>query len=389
MGSDAYCGLFGRSPIWLQRFRTPRWFALVLFLVFFCKGFPNTYLLCLVDVLGAQFALSTEEFQWIISVSYLGIIPAFIFLPLIDTIKKKPVCLMLAVWIMGSGLIICSLPKFLESKPTLLRSNLKERREGEYELVLAGYFVFGTGGFILNAVGFPFIDSNVPEEKSPVYVGCFMAGEILGAFFGGLYAESLKTGGYHHHTSHADVGEDVDCWTGFILIGSALFIISPFLSLFPNTLVDKSEVSEETDEFDGNIFSKYIESIGRLITNKVFMLSLASYVFILAAVLGFRNNFAILQMFMFNKTSQEAKIGIILGVTTILTSLVMAGVGAIIKVLRINIQPLIFWNICVCLLTISGFAILYSIGCDASIIYKKSPLISSITMSCNEECNWN
>ena len=382
MTLDSSCGLFNWRPKWLQRFKTPRWFTFILFLVFFLKGTPNTYYLTLIDVILKRFGLNSEQFQWVISSSELGIIPIIIFFPLIKFIKKKPVCLMLAVWVMAMGLLICTIPKIMGTKTS---SNIEDTFMEEYHLLLAGYFFFGLGFSILNAVGIPYIDSNVPEEQSPAYVGCVLAGGLSAKFFGGLFGEFIKN-------VHGDELEEdyADWWAGFVLVAFGMLYVSPFLAMFPNTLIsEESQDSEEevTMESSKNHLVEYLKSLGRLISNKVFMLSLLSHVFSYGAVLGFRNNFSVFQLYMFNKTSKEAKIGVVLAVTTILSSVVMAAVGATIKHFKINIQPLISWNILVCLVSITCTAILYSTGCDVPIIYRETDTFNNISSSCNTDCN--
>ena len=310
------CGLFGRSPRSLQRFKSPRWFTFILCLVFFLKGAPNTYYLTLMDVIKERFGLNFEDFQWVISSSNLAIIPIIIFLPLIKFIEKKPVCLMVAVWIMAMGLFICTIPKFMEAKE-LSPTDLEENREDEFELLLAGYFFFGLGGSIINAVGISFLDSNVPEEHSPAYVGCVLAGGMFAQLFGGLFGEFIK-----HGDDREEVDEYADWWAGFILVASAMLVISPLLSMFPNTLTDEEPVESEAVSMESskNYIVDYLQSLRRLLFNKVFMLSLFSQVFALGALLGFRNNFSVFQLHLFNKTSKEAKIVIVMAVTTVLST---------------------------------------------------------------------
>ena len=335
MPIDSSCGLFGWRPTWLQMFKTPRWFVFILFLVFFLKGAPTAYYLTLDDVIRTNFGMSSEQFQWVISVQELGIIPIIVFFPLISFIPKKPVCLMLAAWVMAMGLLLCTISKFMTSNTS--------SSPPQYNFLTAGFFFFGLGSFIINALSIPYIDDNVPKEESPVYVGCVLAGGLSAQFFGGLLGEFVKNGGSEEDEfgGRKDIADGGEWWAGFVLIAFGLLFASPFLAMFPNRLTDEHDTEIEEDFAIGkskNYFVDYLKSLRRLVSNKVFMLSLLSHVFSLSVVLGFGNNFSVFLMFMFNQTSQEAKIGVVMAVTIILSSFVLVAVGAVIKYLRVKVK---------------------------------------------------
>ena len=161
---DLSCGLVCCTPTWLQWFKTPCCFVVVLFLIFFLKGAQFTYYLTMVDIIPSQYGLSFEQFEWVISYQYLGVIPIIIFFPFINFIPKKPICMMLSAWLMSIGILLPTIPNFFPSK-----ENLSPHPENFY-FMIAGFFIFGVGSYLINALGIPYIDDNVSHEKSPAYI---------------------------------------------------------------------------------------------------------------------------------------------------------------------------------------------------------------------------
>ena len=164
-----------------------------------------------------------------------------------------------------------------------------------------------------------------------------LSGTLFGQFFGGLLGELVK------NVISAEERYEVQWWVGFVLVASGMLMFSPFLAMFPNSLSEEDSTDIETEEDlsmarSKHYFVDYLMSLGRLVTNKVFMLSLLSFVFSSSVVLGLGNNFSVFLMFLFNKTSKEAKIGVVLSVATVLTGFFLVAVGAVIECFKIKVK---------------------------------------------------
>ncbi|KAK5976168.1 Solute carrier organic anion transporter family member [Trichostrongylus colubriformis] len=252
------CGYGSCTPAWLQRFHNAKWLLLMLGVCAFIQSF----------VVNAIFpvGLSTLERRFKMSSTQTGIISSWYDFAVLLVVF--PVCQWgnsghKGRWIgwggvvMALGSLTCTLPHWLISpyKPDHFANNvtdfgqctLREMEEASCEqesltsylnpyflLFILGQTLHGVGSTPLFSIGTTFIDENVTQKASPVYLAVHAVltsfGPLIGVLVGGYLLNIYDD---FDRVDHPPIARTDPRWIGAWWIGFLASSISALLIAFP------------------------------------------------------------------------------------------------------------------------------------------------------------
>ncbi|XGW16681.1 hypothetical protein V3C99_001827 [Haemonchus contortus] len=252
------CGYGSCTPAWLQRFHTAKWLLLMLGICAFIQSF----------VVNAIFpvALSTLERRFKMTSTHTGIISSWYDFAVLLVVF--PVC----QWgnsghkgrwigwggvIMALGSLVCALPHWLISpyQPEHSTNNASDFGQCTWRdleeqtceaqsfstylnpyflLFILGQTLHGVGSTPLFSIGTTFIDENVTQKASPVYLAAHAVltsfGPVIGVFVGGYLLNIYDD---FDRVDHPPIARTDPRWIGAWWIGFLASSISALLIAFP------------------------------------------------------------------------------------------------------------------------------------------------------------
>ncbi|KAK6741059.1 hypothetical protein RB195_009113 [Necator americanus] len=252
------CGFGSCTPPWLQRFHNAKWLLLMLGICAFIQSF----------VVNAIFpvGLSTLEKRFKMTSTHTGIISSWYDFAVLLVVF--PVCHWgnsghKGRWIgwggivMALGSLICALPHWLISpyKPEHSEFNstdfgqctLRELEQQTCErqaftsylnpyflLFILGQTLHGVGSTPLFSIGTTFIDENVSQKASPVYLAIHAVltsfGPVIGVFVGGFLLNIYDD---FDRVDHPPIARSDPRWIGAWWVGFLASSISALIIAFP------------------------------------------------------------------------------------------------------------------------------------------------------------
>ncbi|VDD97172.1 unnamed protein product [Enterobius vermicularis] len=260
---ELLCGYGRCTPRWLQRFHTTRWLLAVLGICSFVQSF----------VVNAIFPvdLSTLEKRFHMTSTQTGIISSWYDFAVL--LAVFPVCnwgnsghkgrwIGIGTFLMGLGSFVCTLPHYISSPYHVEEENqtaadygqcvyrdesafvcdIEEAKPASYLnpyflLFVLGQTLHGFGATPLFSLGTAYIDENISQSTSPLYLAINAAvtavGPVIGLFIGG-YLLNIYIDFDRVDTSRLPLKDSSDPrWLGAWWIGFLVSAICGILTAFP------------------------------------------------------------------------------------------------------------------------------------------------------------
>lgn len=278
-------GIWKWRPPYLQRFKSIKFFLLVVIVAILVKDCTGIYFILLSEKLKQQYRLSSARYQTFTSGSNIGAILLLFLYPFIEWLPKKSLWIGVGLFIAGIGLGIVTLPGIF----------LYKDLDTAYGTMVLGYLCFGLGTSTVTFLAIDYIDNNVEERRVPTYVGYLLSAMLISQIFGGGL-------GYLALQFYDESG-DGPWWIGLFILAVLQLSISPLLAMFPSSLSPEASIEDSLKVNGGNqepqvmkfckakeILSDYFFSTIRVFRSKLFIFTFASYILTSCAVWGLRNN---------------------------------------------------------------------------------------------------
>ncbi|XP_049991214.1 solute carrier organic anion transporter family member 1A5-like isoform X2 [Alexandromys fortis] len=269
-------------------------FLLALTVAYIVKSISANYMISMLTHIERQFNIPTSVVGLINGSFETGNLLLIVFVSYFGTKLHRPIMIGAGCVLMGLGCFLISLPHFLMgryeyekmiSPSSNLSSNSflclgnrsqnlaptpdpedceKEIKSLMWIYVLVGNLIRGIGETPIMPLGISYIEDFVKSENSPLYIGILEAGNIVGPFFGLLFASFCAN-------IYVDIGsvntDDLTItptdtrwvgawWLGFLICAGVNVLISiPFFFL-PNTL-PKEELEDNADVTNSNKEEKH------------------------------------------------------------------------------------------------------------------------------------
>jgi len=322
MEETTSCGLLSWRPQWIQRFARKEVYTLLYAVLGAVQGMGYTYLSSCLSTIEKQFGIKSQEAAWIFSGNEISQIAFIFFLPFLRKIKRRTMWTSIALLCSALGLFLCAMPYLVRDK-TQYEGGWKTHSgpvkeicssENGYEdkckverirdwggmfLIFLGFFISGIGTSFFYSFGVPYIDDNIPKNKSPMILSVVMAGRTIGPALGYvLGSATLKmyvSPGREGDLKEGDKGWLGAWWLGFIIISAITTVVAPFLALFPQRLPSDVETEakklEQEQKKEPETAKEYIQDTlncaKRLLKNKVYVFNSLSTIFFLFGFIGF------------------------------------------------------------------------------------------------------
>ncbi|CAG2164048.1 unnamed protein product [Oppiella nova] len=221
------CGVGSCRPKWIQRWATPNTFVFIFGLISILQGASYVYMMASVTTLERRYAFGSLMSGIILIGDNISEMTSFPIFGYLANRVHRPRLIACSQIVVAIGCYIAALPYFIYGPGVhLLGSTLEdtgcEQNSGSNMATVAficlfmSMFMNGFGSAACYTIGFPFIDDNVPKKSSPMYLSISTKDpRWVGAW-----------------------------WIGFVVIATAILLVSLPLFMFPNEFQSKSKASE-------------------------------------------------------------------------------------------------------------------------------------------------
>ena len=335
--TQSKCGLLKWRPKFIQKFNDPRCFVvLICFTLLFMQS-SGTYLILMENHVSEELMLTNAEYQLISSLSSLGSIPVFFLVPLVYFLPKD------TLWI-TSAIVISACGHFVTALPGITWKDTNP--ETAYKVMMFGYFIYGLGSTTFTYLSLHYIDVNSDKKASPIYIGITLAATVFSAVFAAGLAAIAKNG--MKPKEEADSPMDKPWWSGLVAAGLGQLLFAPFIALFPSTPKLSKEKGPSTnrklgDDEDEKLDLKsalitYGRSLKRVLTSPIFVLALISYIFTVAATVGFRSSLMPLWEYVYHQDHNDSIVSVFYGALILLSSMTLVGAAWVITTWEIQVS---------------------------------------------------
>uniref|UniRef100_A0A7E4WBR8 Solute carrier organic anion transporter family member n=1 Tax=Panagrellus redivivus TaxID=6233 RepID=A0A7E4WBR8_PANRE len=332
-GTSLLCGFGSCTPRWLQRFHTAKWLLAMLGVCAFVQSL----------VVNSIFpvGLSTLEKRFHMTSTQTGIISSWYDFAVVLAIF--PVChwgntghkgrwIGLGTFLMGLGSFICALPHYLVP-PYVVGQSLNTTDYGQcmhrelnetclngsddtagylnpyFLLFILGQTLHGVGSTPLFSIGTAYIDENVSQNASPVYLAIHAVvasiGPVVGLFIGGYFL-TIYTDFDRVDMSTVPLKDSSDPrWVGAWWLGFLGCSVAAIMNAFPilmfakelpeakrHRMKDVDQVHavsqvDETDEILKGNMKALPKAIGNILRNPTFVTCIVLGIFESIVINGF------------------------------------------------------------------------------------------------------
>ena len=334
--TQSKCGLFKWRPKFIQKFNDPRCFVvLICFTLLFMQS-SGTYLILMENHISEELMLTNAEYQMISSLSSLGSIPVFFLVPLVYFLPKDTLWITSAIVFSASGHFVTALPGI-----TWKNTN----PETAYKVMMFGYFIYGLGSTTFTYLSLHYIDVNSDKKASPIYIGITLAATVFSAVFAAGLAAIAKNG--MKPKEEADSPMDKPWWSGLVAAALGQLLFAPFIALFPSTPKLSEEKGHTTNRKLGDdedekpdlklALTTYGRSLERVLTSPIFVLALISYIFTVAATVGFRSSLMPLWEHVYHQDHNDSIVSVFYGALILLSTMTLVGAAWVITTWEIQV----------------------------------------------------
>ena len=333
--TQSKCGLFKWRPKFIQKFNDPRCFVvLICFTLLFMQS-SGTYLILMENHISEELMLTNAEYQMISSLSSLGSIPVFFLVPLVYFLPKD------TLWI-TSAIVFSACGHFITALPGITWKDTNP--ETAYKVMMFGYFIYGLGSTTFTYLSLHYIDVNSDKKASPIYIGITLAATVFSAVFAAGLAAIAKNG--FEPKEEADSPLEKPWWSGLVAASLGQLLFAPFIVLFPSTpklskednSFDKKLEREEDEKLDlKSALFTYGGSLMRVLTSPIFVLALISYIFTVAATVGFRSSLMPLWEYVYHQDQNDSIVSVFYGALILLSTLTLVGAAWVITTWEIQV----------------------------------------------------
>ena len=135
---------------------------------------------------------------------------------------------------------------------------------------------------------------------------------------------------------------------GLVAAGLGQLLFAPFIVLFPSTpklnkekdhSIDKKLEREEDEKLDlKSALITYGGSLMRVLTSPIFVLALISYIFTVAATIGFRSSLMPLWEYVYHQDHNDSIVSAFYGALILLSSMTLVGAAWVITTWEIQVS---------------------------------------------------
>ncbi|ODM96224.1 Solute carrier organic anion transporter family member 1C1, partial [Orchesella cincta] len=264
-------------------------------------------------------------------------------------------------------------------------------------IIFLSQFVAGIGVLLFFTLGGPYLDDNSSRHDMPRVLGVTMSLRLIGPTIGYLIASGTLKLFVNPLLTPVITPDDprwIGCWwLGWVIFGTAMFIMSFFIALFPKRLRRKNQKSVDPDKINSPEAIPAVTDIPlavkSLLRNKVNLFNNLAGVFYLFSALGYWTYMPKYLETIFMQTASNASI--ISGVVGILfQSSGMLLSGILISKLQPGARKLAAWNVAVAFASVAVMVSFTQIGCNVGNVSfgtKSTDGTWNLTTQCNADCN--
>lgn len=300
--SEYGCGMF--KPKWVQLFNKAPYLLTALSICAICQGsIVNGFISTSISSIEKRFSLSSTQ-SGVFSAFYdLAVVTVLIPISYFGNKCHKGFIIATGMVAVGVGSITLILPHFLAGNYTVgekhaaictYEDNAHTCEQAEdpnslnklwYFILLVSQLLIGIGAAPLFTLGISYLDENVAQNRTAIYLGIYMAvstvGPALGFIAGG---QLLRVWGDIGKTDYRNLGISGASdprwygawWTGFLVAGILSIISAIPLYGFPRELPEKrknrskdvKQTHKDLDREYGKSFSEYMKIVMSLLKNR-------------------------------------------------------------------------------------------------------------------------
>ncbi|GIY31411.1 solute carrier organic anion transporter family member 5A1 [Caerostris extrusa] len=422
VAKDNLCGIGRFTPRWLQKFADPKYYLIVFGVLAVLQGAYFTYFIGIISTLEKRYAFRSKVIAYIMIAENITPILACPLIGYFGAKANKPRLLSICMFFVTIGCFMSGLPYLMygpglhvlsKSTESLVVNTKREYCDLDRKInpcdvndddfvhpaaliMFLANFLNGFGYIAFYILGAPYLDDNVKKKNSPLYFSAMAALRIFGPTIGFLlssfclkfYEDPFYDPGIDPHNPRW-VGA---WWMGFFILGSAIFVFTILLALFPRELPERfrSEKKDAKDDDEKDKMPKlkdFPQAIKRLMKNPILVCHVISITF---QVNGFAGYFVFMPKFMEAQYQQSASEASLFSGTTGIVSMLVGVLlgGFLIKKFQPRPRYLTGYMVLVEIFSVFGLFISIFLGCDR-ILMPGTSIKEDQTLNLYNECNFH
>ncbi|XP_068087043.1 solute carrier organic anion transporter family member 74D isoform X2 [Anabrus simplex] len=251
--------------------------------------------------------------------------------------------------------------------------------------------MFGVGDSGQLMLGLTYLDNNSRKDKAPFLLAISACIRMLGPSVGFSIA-SYALSQYIDPSLHPTIGPEDPrwmgaWWMGWSINGVMAFLLAFFIALFPRQLARAKRRKTQPITHADISFEDFMQTVKKLLRNKVFVLNTTSTVFF---VFGFAGYWTFMPKYLETQYGQTAASASLISgsVGLVFTGLGIITAAIVITRFKPSARQLAAWSVFVEIISVIGRFSWTFLSCNSSPLHGNSADDGSwnMTTACNSEC---